>query len=89
MKNRPDGILVFYNNRAFMSTEMDEYLNSTCVSPIPRQFSAAYHQHQNDIAESLWARQSPLTTIFVSTTSWLGAGYFRRLSVRESARVIR
>ena len=66
---------MFDNDTAFNSQEMTDYLN-TCNPPIPRIFSCAYHQHQNGVAEALWARLVPLVRIFIQAAPWLGTEFW-------------
>jgi hypothetical protein len=74
LHNRPVGKIMFDNDSAFVSQEMTDYLNS-CTPPIPRVFSCAYHQHQNGVAEALWARLTPLVRIFIQSAHWLGTDF--------------
>ena len=52
---------------------------------IPRCYSCAYHQHQNSVAETLWARLSPLVSIFL-TTPWLGHDFWAEAYANENIR---
>ena len=61
------------NDPAFTSDDAQKYFND---AKIVTQFSAAYHQHQNGVAEMLWARLSPTATIHIQTAPWLGDAYW-------------
>jgi hypothetical protein len=43
---------------------------------IAKQFSAAYKQHQNGVAESLWNRLTPLIIILLRAAPWLGIDFW-------------
>ena len=81
--------MVFDNVKAFTSAEMTAYLNDEFVPPIPRTFSAAYHQHQNGVAEALWARLNTLTAIFVASAPWLGMDYLTEAMEYANYSVVR
>ena len=73
LKNKQVGTLVMDNDPAFTSKAMHEYLTKINVA---KQFSCAYHQHQNGPAEHLWARLSPTAKIHVHSAPWLGVEYW-------------
>ena len=68
---------------------MTAYLNDECVPPIPRTFSAAYHQHQNGVAEALWARLNTLTAIFIAAAPWLGIEFWTEAMEYANYSVVR
>ena len=80
IKNAPIGEVMLDNDSAFTSQEFSSYL-ANCSPPVPKMFSCAYHQHQNGVAEHLWARLGPLTTYLVNCTPWLGPKYWTEAMV--------
>jgi len=74
--NKPVNTFVFDNDPAFTSEEMNVFLSTECSPPINKTFSAAYHQHQNGVAEHLWARLNPLTIIMLRAAPWLGTDFW-------------
>lgn len=65
--------LMMDNDSCFRSDEMKQFLVDNDTTRI---CSCAYHQHQNGVAESLWARLLPLAIIHMQSAPWLGVEFW-------------
>lgn len=71
--NKQISTLMMDNDPSFVARDMTTFLTRHRIT---KRFSAAYHQHQNGVAESLWARLVPITTIHIHSAPWLGLDYW-------------
>jgi len=78
--------IIMDNGSCFTSTAMKDYLVSINTE---RLFSAAYHQHQNGPAESLWNRLTPLVIIQMLQSPQLGMDYWYESMKHANDQIVR
>ena len=74
LQNQLVQLVVLDNDPAFTSEEMVAFMEKEVK--IPHWYSCAYHQHQNGVAETLWARLALLVFIFITAAPWLGHDFW-------------